>query len=157
MQENGGWNTVKITQSARVKRKGASPAVVAEDEDERPPPPPPKDDMPPHPHPPKFPDEPHKLSRTEPTQDDLKEEPAEEHTNIFGSHDRIRKYKELEERETPKPSQPPGLIQGVKSLGTWAGGSIVAGARVRGICEVEREKFLSAVASGGMGLPNNML
>lgn len=157
VQENGGWNTVKITQSARVRRRGASPTVVTEGEDERPPPPPPKDDVPPPLPPPKFLDEPLKLSPAEPAKEDVKGESAEENTNIFGSHNRIRKYKELEERENPKPSQPPGFIQGVKSLGTWAGGSIVAGARVRGICEVERDKFLSAVASGGMGLPNNML
>lgn len=144
IQENSGWNTVKTTQSARVRRKGAYPTV---DEDERPPPPPPKDNVPP-PLLPKFPDEP---------KEDIRDDSTEEHTNIFGSHDRIRKYKELEERENPKPSQPPGLIRGVKSLGAWAGGSIVAGARVKGICEVEREKFLSVVASGGMGLPNNML
>ncbi|KAF8435284.1 hypothetical protein BGX38DRAFT_1217512 [Terfezia claveryi] len=140
VQENGGWNIVKITQSARVRRKGVSPT----------------DDMPPPPPPPEFLNEPLKLP-AEPAREDAKVESAEENANIFGSHNRIRRYKELEERENPKPSQPPGLIQGVKSLGTWVGGSIVAGARVRGICEVERDKFLSAVASGGMGLPNNML
>ncbi|KAF8421456.1 actin-domain-containing protein [Tirmania nivea] len=157
VQENGGWNSMKIVQSVRMRRKGASPTVIAENEDERPPPPPPKDGVPPPPPPPKFLDGPLKLSPAEPAEEDIKEESAEEHTNIFGSHDRIRRYKELEERENLKPSQPPGLIRGVKSLGTWAGGSIVAGARVKGICEVEREKFLSAVASGGMGLPSNML
>ena len=153
VQENGGWNTVNIAQSTRMRRNGTSPTVV-EDEDELPPPPPPKDDVPPLP---KFLDGPLKLSPTEPAKEDIKEESTEEPTNIFGSHDRIRRYKELEERGNQKPSQPPGLIRGVKSLGAWAGGSIVAGARVKGICEVEREKFLSAVASGGMGLPSNML
>ena len=73
------------------------------------------------------------------------------------SLDRTRRYQELDARQNPKPSQPPGMIRGVKSLGAWVGGSIVAGARVRGICEVEREKFLSAVASGGVGLPSTML
>lgn len=154
--ENGGWNTVKAAQNTRARKKGASPIVV-EGGGERPPPPPPKDSVPPPPPPPKFPDKPLKTFPPESVKEDVKEEYAEEHTNIFGSHDRIRRYKELEERENAKPIQPPGLIRGVKSLGTWAGGSVVAGARVKGICEVEREKFLSAVASGGMGLPSNML
>ena len=75
----------------------------------------------------------------------------------LASLDRARRYQELEARQNPKPSQPPGVIRGVKSLGVWVGGSIVAGARVRGICEVEREKFLSSVASGAVGLPSTML
>lgn len=75
----------------------------------------------------------------------------------LASLDRTRRYQELDARQNPKPSLPPGLIRGVKSLGAWVGGSIVAGARVRGICEVEREKFLATVASGGVGLPSTML
>ena len=76
---------------------------------------------------------------------------------IFTNRDRSRKYVELEEKENLKPKYPPGMIRGVKSLGTWAGASILAGARVKGILEVEREKFLATIASGGMGFPLNVL
>lgn len=155
VEEKGGWNTVKTAKATRTRRQGAVPTVVEDEDDDRPPPPPPKDDtksLPPPP-PPKSPP----LAPASPAVSVREDLLDEDSTNIFASHHRIRRYKELEERENPKPSQPPGLIRGVQSLGTWAGGSIVAGARVRGICEVEREKFLSAVASGGAGLPSNML
>lgn len=35
-----------------------------------------------------------------------------------------------------------GVVRGVKSLGAWAGASLVAGLRVKGVHEVEREEFL---------------
>ncbi|KAF3907945.1 hypothetical protein ABW21_db0206112 [Orbilia brochopaga] len=37
----------------------------------------------------------------------------------------------------------PGTIRGVETMGAWAGGSILSGARIKGAVEVEREKFLS--------------
>lgn len=47
-----------------------------------------------------------------------------------------------------------GEVRGVKSLGVWCGGSLFAGLKVRAKAEVERERFLSQVASGGTGLPH---
>ncbi|EWC46837.1 hypothetical protein DRE_03849 [Drechslerella stenobrocha 248] len=38
---------------------------------------------------------------------------------------------------------PPGTIRGVETMGAWAGGSILSGARIKGAVEVERERFLS--------------
>lgn len=35
-----------------------------------------------------------------------------------------------------------GVVRGVQTLGTWAGASMVAGLRIKGRCEVEREDFL---------------
>ena len=46
-----------------------------------------------------------------------------------------------------------GRIAGVESFGSWVGASLVAGMKVRGTIEVEREKFLAAVAAGGTGFP----
>ncbi|KAF3937030.1 Actin-1 [Dactylella cylindrospora] len=37
----------------------------------------------------------------------------------------------------------PGTVRGVETMGAWAGGSIMSGARIKGAVEVEREKFLS--------------
>lgn len=37
----------------------------------------------------------------------------------------------------------------VNSLGAWAGGSLVTSLRVRGVVEIDREKFLSAGLVGG--------
>jgi hypothetical protein len=71
--------------------------------------------------------------------------------------------------EEPPPSPPPHLIQhpdpelpnqprqpeirGIKSLGVWTGGCLWAGLEVKEKTELEREKFLAAVANGGTGLP----
>ncbi|CCX32926.1 hypothetical protein FPQ18DRAFT_383745 [Pyronema domesticum] len=46
-----------------------------------------------------------------------------------------------------------GEVRGVRTLGVWAGGSLVAGLKVRGKVEIEKDKFLSQVANGGTGLP----
>ncbi|KAG0636716.1 hypothetical protein HOY80DRAFT_331664 [Tuber brumale] len=46
-----------------------------------------------------------------------------------------------------------GRIAGVESFGSWVGASLVAGMKVRGTVEVEREKFLAAVVAGGTGFP----
>lgn len=34
-----------------------------------------------------------------------------------------------------------GVVRGVQTLGPWAGASLVAGLRVKGVHEVEREDF----------------
>ena len=59
----------------------------------------------------------------------------------------------IEERiryEESKGSKPmvSGIIRGVETLGAWAGGSLVAGLKVKGIVEVDRESFLQHGLSG---------
>lgn len=41
-----------------------------------------------------------------------------------------------------------GVIRGVETLGAWAGGSLVAGLKIKGIVEVERESFLQYGLAG---------
>ena len=41
-----------------------------------------------------------------------------------------------------------GVIRGVKSLGAWAGGSLLATLRVRGAVEVDRDTFLAQGLAG---------
>ncbi|KAF2841897.1 actin-like ATPase domain-containing protein [Patellaria atrata CBS 101060] len=41
------------------------------------------------------------------------------------------------------PPELNGVVRGVESLGAWAGASIVTNLRIRGIVEIERDKFLS--------------
>ncbi|KAI5797774.1 hypothetical protein EDC01DRAFT_613851 [Geopyxis carbonaria] len=59
--------------------------------------------------------------------------------------------KQLEAGEVEKKKA--GEVKGVKSLGAWAGGSLVGGLRVKGRVELERERFLGDVARGLTGLP----
>lgn len=64
-------------------------------------------------------------------------------------------YDESEEEPLAKEKddRPDMHVRGVKSLGVWAGGSLVAGLKVKAKVEIERERFLSEVAKGGSGLP----
>ncbi len=41
-----------------------------------------------------------------------------------------------------------GIVRGVETLGAWAGGSLVAGLKIKGIVEVERESFLQYGLAG---------
>ncbi len=41
-----------------------------------------------------------------------------------------------------------GVIRGVETLGAWAGGSLIAGLKIKGIVEVERESFLQYGLAG---------
>ena len=45
-------------------------------------------------------------------------------------------------RAAPPAAAVGGVVRGVESLGAWAGASLVAQLRIRGIVEIEREKFL---------------
>ncbi|KKY18532.1 putative actin-related protein [Phaeomoniella chlamydospora] len=49
-----------------------------------------------------------------------------------------------------KESKPPvqGILREVKSLGAWAGASLLSGMKVRGLVEVERERFLQHGLAG---------
>lgn len=46
-----------------------------------------------------------------------------------------------------KPS-PSGVIRGVETLGAWAGGSLLAGLKIRGIVEIDRDSFLQHGLAG---------
>lgn len=52
-----------------------------------------------------------------------------------------------EEAKGSKPTVS-GVIRGVETLGAWAGGSLVAGLKIKGIVEVERESFLQYGLAG---------
>lgn len=57
----------------------------------------------------------------------------------------------VEEKREPGDGGP--KVKGLESLGAWVGASLVAGMKGKGNIEVDREKFLSTVASGGSGFP----
>ncbi|KAL8725504.1 MAG: hypothetical protein Q9181_006398 [Wetmoreana brouardii] len=52
---------------------------------------------------------------------------------------------EMLEKEKSKRTKPTvaGEIRGVETLGAWAGGSLVASLKVKGVVEIERDSFLS--------------
>lgn len=52
--------------------------------------------------------------------------------------------------QTSKDSKPyaHGIVRQVETLGPWAGASLLAGLRVKGVVEIEREKFLHLGLSG---------
>ncbi|OCK75127.1 actin-like ATPase domain-containing protein [Lepidopterella palustris CBS 459.81] len=52
------------------------------------------------------------------------------------------KLARLSTKTVPAATTLGGVIRGVESLGAWAGGSLIAQLRIRGIVEIEREKFL---------------
>ncbi|KAI9846700.1 MAG: hypothetical protein M1837_003755 [Sclerophora amabilis] len=54
----------------------------------------------------------------------------------------------------PQPTLPPGIARGVESLGSWAGGSLVAGLRIKGAVEIERERYLSGGGLAGATWPS---
>ena len=56
---------------------------------------------------------------------------------------RIQAHKNKDKREEPR-----GSVRAVGSLGPWAGGSLMASLRIRGIVDVERESFLQHGLSG---------
>ena len=57
--------------------------------------------------------------------------------------DKIR----YEEEKGAKPTVS-GIIRGVETLGAWAGGSLAAGLKIKGIVEVERDSFLQYGLAG---------
>ncbi|KAF2634288.1 actin-like ATPase domain-containing protein [Massarina eburnea CBS 473.64] len=52
------------------------------------------------------------------------------------------KLSHLSLKNTPSASLIGGVIRGVDTLGAWAGASLVAQQRIKGIVEIEREKYL---------------
>ncbi|KAF8253729.1 actin-like ATPase domain-containing protein, partial [Wilcoxina mikolae CBS 423.85] len=83
------------------------------------------------------------------------EDVEEERDNLDPHHYQHHEDKENHRGRGEKPREKiEGEIRAVKSLGVWCGGSLVAGLKVRGKLEVERERFLSQISMGGTGLPS---
>ena len=53
-------------------------------------------------------------------------------------------------RNGSKPARPPvqGKVRAVESLGAWAGGSLVGALKIKGVLEVEKDRFLSQGLAG---------
>lgn len=81
-------------------------------------------------------------------EDDKENQTAE--TASAGERKKERPARENDEKNSREKQ---GEVRAVKSLGVWCGGSLVAGLKVKGKVEIERERFLSQVANGGTGLP----
>ncbi|KAF2399440.1 actin-like ATPase domain-containing protein [Trichodelitschia bisporula] len=58
----------------------------------------------------------------------------------------MRKISQLHMKHSPPPVE--GVIRAVESLGAWAGASLVVNNRVRGVVEIERERFLQHGLAG---------
>ena len=56
---------------------------------------------------------------------------------------RIQAYRTKDVIEEPR-----GFVRAIRSLGPWAGGSLMAGLQIRGVVEVDRESFLQHGLSG---------
>ncbi|KAG8528345.1 uncharacterized protein KY384_007263 [Bacidia gigantensis] len=56
------------------------------------------------------------------------------------------------QKERDKYAKPAvaGVVRAVESLGAWAGGSLVASLRIRGIVDIERDTFLQYGMAGGL-------
>ena len=54
------------------------------------------------------------------------------------------------QREREKEAKPAvsGVIRSVETLGAWAGGSLLANLRIRGVVEIDRDSFLQHGLAG---------
>ena len=68
--------------------------------------------------------------------------PAQEVPEIDFVEQKLRR----QNKDTPVPVQ--GVLREVESLGAWAGASLVTSLKLRGIVEIEREKFLQNGLAG---------
>ena len=62
-------------------------------------------------------------------------------------HDEITQKLERDRMKGAKPTVS-GVIRGVESLGAWAGGSLVASLKVKGVVDIERDAFLQHGLAG---------
>ncbi|KAH0566070.1 hypothetical protein GP486_000535 [Trichoglossum hirsutum] len=53
-------------------------------------------------------------------------------------------------RENPQAAKPPvhGIVRGVETLGAWAGGALIGNLKVKGIAQIEQDKFLQHGLAG---------
>lgn len=74
--------------------------------------------------------------------DEEKPDPSQEEPEIDFVEQKLRR----QNRDTPVPVQ--GVLREIESLGAWAGASLVTSLKIRGMVEIEREKFLQHGLAG---------
>jgi actin-related protein len=72
-----------------------------------------------------------------------KSDPSKDEPEVDFVEQKLRR----QNKNTPVPVQ--GILREVDSLGAWAGASLVTSLKIRGMVEVEREKFLQHGLAGG--------
>ncbi|KAJ5103551.1 hypothetical protein N7532_004080 [Penicillium argentinense] len=77
-----------------------------------------------------------------PSNDDSKPDPSKEEPELDFVEQKLRR----QNKDTPIPVQ--GILREVESLGAWAGASLVTSLKIRGMVEIEREKFLQHGLAG---------
>jgi len=80
---------------------------------------------------------------------DRKKPPAFRHGDAIedSTHTRFERSQRGDTKDHPPPPIE-GIVRGVETLGAWAGASLCANLRIRGVVEVERDKFLSQGLDG---------
>ncbi|KAJ5888579.1 hypothetical protein N7495_008620 [Penicillium taxi] len=71
-------------------------------------------------------------------------EPSQEEPELDFVEQKLRR----QNKDTRAPVQ--GLLREIESLGPWAGASLVTSLKIRGMVEIEREKFLQHGIAGGI-------
>ncbi|KAJ5709399.1 hypothetical protein N7493_010733 [Penicillium malachiteum] len=84
-----------------------------------------------------------KATTTATSPDDEKSDPSQEEPEIDFVEQKLRR----QNKDTPVPVQ--GILREVESLGAWAGASLTTSLKIRGLVEIEREKFLQHGLAGG--------
>jgi len=74
--------------------------------------------------------------------EDTKPDPSKEEREVDFVEQKLRR----QNKDTPVPVQ--GILREVESLGSWAGASLVTSLKIRGMVEIEREKFLQHGLAG---------
>lgn len=74
--------------------------------------------------------------------DDEKPDPSQEKPEIDFVEQKLRR----QNKDAPTPVQ--GVLREIESLGAWAGASLVTSLQIRGMVEIEREKFLQHGLAG---------
>lgn len=75
--------------------------------------------------------------------EEKKLDPSQEEPEV----DPVEQKLQRQNKDTPTPIQ--GILREVESLGPWTGASLVTSLKIRGLVEVEREKFLQHGLAGG--------
>lgn len=78
----------------------------------------------------------------------LKEEPAAKLASSMPQDANFVDEKLQREREKESKPTVSGVIRSVETLGAWAGGSLLANLRIRGVVEIERDSFLQHGLAG---------
>lgn len=89
------------------------------------------------------------LEPSSPSSEEKKPNPSQEEPEI----DFVEQKLQRQNKDTHKPVQ--GILREVESLGPWAGASLVTSVKIRGMVEVDREKFMQHGLAGGTREPEN--